>query len=307
MAKDFKAMLAEKLAENSRRHAEADQDTAFDPGKQHVKIQVEKIDPNPYQPRRIFPQDELSSLASSISESGLLQPITVRTSDDRYQIIAGERRWRAHKLLGRHTIEALVMSADESDLAIMALAENIDREALSDYEIGKAMRQVENLFPNRTKLAESLGFNRQDMYRYYAFEALPEHIRNRLDDNPRLLSRAAAMDVKQLLQQTEHNALVLELLDEAWRLLESGDLQQTKLAAYIARAMKTRTAPDHSFSESHDVIHKGKVVGTMTQDERTVVLKLKGLTLTGEQRGKLLAFVDELLSEESVASCDTIG
>ena len=302
MAKDLKAMLAQKMAENTRRHAEADQDTAFDPGKQHVKIPVETIDPNPYQPRRIFPQDELSSLASSISESGLLQPITVRVSGERYQIVAGERRWRAHKLLGRHSIEALVMAADDGDMAILALAENIDRESLSDYEIGKALRQVENLFPNRTKLAESLGLGRQDMYRYYAFEALPEHLRDRLDANPRLLSRAAAAEVKQLFQQTEHNALVLELLDEAWRLLEAGDLQQTKLAAYIARAMKTRATPDRSFSESHDVIHKGKVVGTMKQDERTVVLKLKGLTLTGEQRGKLLAFVDELLSEESVAS-----
>jgi ParB family chromosome partitioning protein len=303
MAKDMKAMLAQKLAENSKRHAEAEQETAFDPGKQHVKLPIDKIEANPYQPRRIFPKDELASLASSISESGLLQPITVRASGARYQIIAGERRWRAHMMLGRHSIEALVMSADDGDMAILALAENIDRQALTDYEIGKALRQVENLFPNRTKLAESLGLARQDMYRYYAFEALPEHLRNRLDENPRLLSRTAASELKQLLQQTEHNALLLELLDDAWRLLESGELPQTKLAAHILRELKSRTAgTERGHTESHDVVHKGRVVGTMTQDERSVVLKLKGHTLTDEQRSKLLAFVDGLLSEESVSS-----
>jgi len=302
MAKDLKAMLAQKLAENSKRHAEADQETAFDPGKRHVKIPVEKIEPNPYQPRRIFPQDELHALASSISESGLLQPITVRVSGDRYQIVAGERRWRAHKLLGRHSIEALVMTADDGDMAILALAENIDRQSLSDYEIGKALRQVENLFPNKTKLAESLGLGRQDMYRYYAFEALPEHLRNRLDENPRLLSRSPAAEVKQLLQQTEHNALLLELLDEAWKLLESGELVQTKLAAHIIREMKARTTRVQDRPEHHDIVHKGRVVGSMTQDSRSLVMTLKGHTLSDEQRTQLLQFVDRLLEEETVTS-----
>ena len=302
MAKDLKSMLAQKLAENSKRHADATQETSFDPGKQHVKIAVEKIEPNPYQPRRIFPQDELNALASSISESGLLQPITVRASGDRYQIVAGERRWRAQKLLGRHSIEALVMAADDSDMAVLSLAENIDRQNLSDYEIAKALRQVENLFPSKTKLAESLGMNRQDMYRYYAFEALPEHIRSRLDDNPRLLSRSAASEIKQLLQQSEHNALLLELLDEAWRLLESGDLPQIKLAAHIVRELKSRTMPIHDKPLNQEILHNGKVIGSVVQDGRSLVMKLKDHALSEEQRTRLLTFVDQLLSEESVAS-----
>ena len=101
MAKNLKAMLTQKLAENSQRHAEAQQDSDFDVGRQHTRLAVDLIDPNPYQPRRSFPQAELESLAMSITEAGLLQPVTVRQQGDRYQLIAGERRWRAHKQIGR--------------------------------------------------------------------------------------------------------------------------------------------------------------------------------------------------------------
>jgi ParB family chromosome partitioning protein len=298
MAKDIKSMLAQKLAENSRRHAEAHQETVFEPGKQHVKLPVEKIEPNPYQPRRIFPQDELEALASSISESGLLQPISVRSLGERYQIIAGERRWRAHKLLGRHSIEVLVVPAEDSDMAVLALAENIDRENLSDYEIGRALRQVENLFPSKKKLAESLGLNREDMYRYYAFEALPEIIRARLDENPRLLSRAAATELRRLLQQTEQNTLLLTLLEEAWRLLEAGELEQTKLAAHITRELKARTRLPHEKPVIRDLTRNGEVVGSVSQDDKTVVVKLKASALTDNQKTRLSQFIDELLAAE---------
>jgi ParB family transcriptional regulator, chromosome partitioning protein len=149
MSKDLKKMLEQKLQQNTQRHALASQESEFEEGKEHVFIPVDKIEPNPYQPRRIFPQQELDQLAESISEIGLLEPILVRKIDDRYQIAAGERRWRAHKQLHKHTIEALVTSISESDMAVFALAENVDREDLSDYEIGLALKQVESAFPTK--------------------------------------------------------------------------------------------------------------------------------------------------------------
>lgn len=157
MSKNLKALLAKKLAENSQRHADAPQETDFDVGRQHTKLSVDEVDPNPYQPRRVFPQQELEELAASISEVGLLQPISVRQVLDRYQIIAGERRWRAYKLLKRPTIEALVIPVEESDMAVLALVENLDRSDLSDYEIGKALRQIEGLFPTRKNLPRRWG------------------------------------------------------------------------------------------------------------------------------------------------------
>lgn len=299
MARDIKNLLAQKLAENNRRHAEARQEAVFEAGKQHVKLPVDKIDPNPYQPRQFFPQTELESLASSISETGLLQPISVRPLGERYQIIAGERRWRAHKLLGRPSIEALILPAEDEDMAVLALAENIDRENLSDYEIGKALRQVENLFPSKKKLAESLGLNREDMYRYYAFEALPENLRARLDQNPRLLSRAAAAEIKSLFRHIDHPGLLRELLEEAWKKLEAGELEQTKLAACLARELHARTGSGTPAKPAtRHLIRHGKIVGTMAEDGKSLVVKLQARMLSEDKKARLFRFLEELVTVE---------
>lgn len=297
MAKDIKNLLAQKLAENSKRHAEAQQEATFEAGRQHVRLPVDQIDPNPYQPRSVFPQDELEALASSISESGLLQPVSVRAVGERYQLIAGERRWRAHKLLGRTSIEALVIPAEESDMAVWSLAENIDRADLSDYEIGKALRQVESQFPSKKKLAEALGLNREDMYRYYAFEALPDSIRARLDQNPRLLSRSAAAELKRLLQRGEDSTSLTALLEQAWEKLEAGELEQTKLAAHLAKQARTQTdtaiSPPPSAPAVHHFHREGKLVASLAEEGAALVLKLHAFD--DERRQKLVSFVEELV------------
>ena len=297
MPKNLKALLAKKLAENSQRHADAQQETDFDVGRYHVKLSVDEIDPNPYQPRRLFPQQELEELAASISEVGLLQPISVRQVHVRYQIIAGERRWRAYKLLGRPTIEALVIPVEESDMAVLALVENMDRMDLSDYEIGKALRQIEGLFPTRKKLAEALGLNREDMYRYYTFEHLPESILARLDANPRLLSRAAAADIKRTMQSIEPPSLALELLNRAWDLLEAGLLEQTKVSNFLLREL--RISKEGSVSRPHEtqtLAQNGKSIGSISRDSKHLVIKLKIDALSDENEVKLRNFVEQLVT-----------
>ena len=296
MSKDIKAMLARKLAENSQRHAAAVQEADFDPGRQHLRIPVEAIEPNPYQPRRVFPMEEIESLAASISEAGLLQPISVRRlADDKYQLIAGERRLRAHKVLGRHSIEAIVVPAQDSEMAVLALAENMDREDLSDYEIGKALRQVETLFPTKTKLAEALGLNREDMYRYYAFESLPDGIRERLDKNPRLLARSAAADIKRALQELSASTEVVAALEKAWGLLEVGSLEQTKIAAYIRRAVveEVETAP----SQVVKLTRSGQKVGAIRRTVKGLVVQLDAAALNPDKESRLRRFVEQLVGE----------
>ena len=297
MPKNLKALLAKKLAENSQRHADAQQEADFDVGRYHVKLSVDEIDPNPYQPRRLFPQQELEELAASISEVGLLQPISVRQVHVRYQIIAGERRWRAYKLLGRPTIEALVIPVEESDMAVLALVENMDRMDLSDYEIGKALRQIEGLFPTRKKLAEALGLNREDMYRYYTFEHLPESILARLDANPRLLSRAAAADIKRTMQSIEPPSLALELLNRAWDLLEAGLLEQTKVSNFLLREL--RISKEGSVSRPHEtqtLAQNGKSIGSISRDSKHLVIKLKIDALSDENEARLRGFVEQLVT-----------
>ncbi|MCP5451322.1 MAG: ParB/RepB/Spo0J family partition protein [Gammaproteobacteria bacterium] len=295
MSKNLKALLEKKLAENSQRHADASQETDFDVGRQHTKLSVDEIDPNPYQPRRVFSQPELDELAASIAEVGLLQPISVRQVRDRYQIIAGERRWRAYKLLGRATIEALVIAVEESDMAVLALVENIDRADLSDYEIGKALRRIEGLFPTRKKLAESLGLNREDMYRYFTFEHLPEPILARLDANPRLLSRAAATDIKRVMQSIEPPSLALQLLNRAWDLLEAGRLEQTKISQFLLRELRVFKEGDAAKShETQTLARNGQSMGSISRDKKHLVIKLKIDVLSDEEEAKLRNFIEQL-------------
>ncbi|MEN2428952.1 ParB/RepB/Spo0J family partition protein [Chromobacterium vaccinii] len=300
MAKNLKAMLAKKLAENNLRHRESPQETEFDEGRQHVRLDLDLIDPNPYQPRRSFPLPELNALASSIAETGLLQPVTVRKHEGRYQLIAGERRLRAHELLGKTSIEAIVVPSADADLAVFALAENIDRQDLADYEIGLALRRIENLFPSKRKLAESLGLNREDMYRYFAFEALPERLRAKLDLEPRLLSRSAASELKRLLEQTAASPELDVALDLAWSLLEQGSLEQGKMAGFINRQLQQQdvSRPLPSQRQAWKLARAGQQVGSMSRDDKHVMLKLKAGVLNDEEIVQLEQFVRQLLSHE---------
>jgi ParB family transcriptional regulator, chromosome partitioning protein len=293
MSKSLKAQLAQKAEENTQRHREANYRDDFDVGRQHTKLHLDKIDPNPYQPRTSFPEEEIRELAVSISAVGLLQPISVRPIDgDRYQLIAGERRLRAHKLLGKPTIEALVISVDEAVSATLALAENIEREDLSDFEIGESIKRLEEHFPKRTKLAESLGIQRSDLYRYLSFSDLPNHIRERLAAKPKLLSRSAATDIVKVLKEAGDDGAIRKRLEEAWALLETGKLDQTKVAVFLSH--KPASAPASRQKPTH-ILRRGAKVGTFSHTPNEFVMKLANSALTDEQMEKIQRFVLELL------------
>ncbi|MGF6613083.1 ParB family chromosome partitioning protein [Paraburkholderia sp. WSM4175] len=292
MARSLKAQLAQKAEENTQRHREANYRDDFDVGRQHTKLPLDSIDPNPYQPRTSFPEEEIRELAVSISAVGLLQPISVRAVGERYELIAGERRLRAHRLLSKPTIEALVISADDATSATLALAENIEREDLSDFEIGESIKRLEEHFPKRTKLAESLGIQRSDLYRYLSFSSLPDSIRERLAARPKLLSRSAAADIVTVLKETGDDETIRKRLDEAWALLEDGKLDQTKFATFLrhtpATVLTSRQKPTH-------ILKRGARVGTFSHTPREFVMKLASNVLTDEQKQKIQQFVVQLL------------
>lgn len=300
MSKDLKKMLAEKLQQNNTRHSLASQSVEFAEGRELSLIAVDNIVPNPYQPRRIFPQQELDKLAASIAEIGLLEPILVRKIDDRYQIAAGERRWRAHKQLNKHGIEALVTSITDSDMAVFALAENVDREDLTDFEIGLALKQIEKAFPTKKKLAESLGLNREDMYRYFAYDDLPEFIITDLNSNPRLLSRSAASDIKRILKQHKDSPFINACLAEAWSLLLANELDQTKITSYISRKIRTldETKTDCHIQSSHNLIREGKKVGNIAWTGKHITVKLSTKVLNADQEQQLRDFLEKLIDGE---------
>jgi ParB family chromosome partitioning protein len=126
-----------------------------------AEVAVDQIDPNPFQPRRAFSADKLKELADSIRASGLVQPVLLRRADGRYQLIAGERRWRAARQAGLAVIPAVVREIGDRDALELALTENLLREDLNPLEAAQgyaALQQKHGL--SHEEIAEHLGLDR---------------------------------------------------------------------------------------------------------------------------------------------------
>jgi ParB family chromosome partitioning protein len=125
------------------------------------QIAVDLIVPNPYQPRRAFAEEELAELAASIRQHGLIQPVTVRPRSGRYELVVGERRWRAAKLAGLTEIPALVKEWSDREAMEVALVENLQREDLNPMEEAAAFAQLQrHLGVTQESLAERVGKSR---------------------------------------------------------------------------------------------------------------------------------------------------
>lgn len=142
------------------------------------EVPISKIKANPNQPRREFSPEALQELADSISQIGIIQPITLRLMDDgTYQIIAGERRWRASQMAGLTSIPAYVRTADDENMMQMALVENIQREDLNAIEIALAYQNlIESYNLTQDKLSEKVGKNRATIANYLRLLKLPAQV-----------------------------------------------------------------------------------------------------------------------------------
>lgn len=147
------------------------------PMEEMAEIRLSDIVPNPTQPRTEFDEAALDELANSIRQLGLIQPITVKRSGDKYIIISGERRWRASERAGLEVLPAYIREVDDTTLHAMALVENIQREDLNAIEISLGMRRlVEECGLTQEALAERLGKKRSTVANYLRLLNLPEEI-----------------------------------------------------------------------------------------------------------------------------------
>ena len=105
-------------------------------------ILVHKIERNRHQPRKIFREDEIQQLADSINENGQIAPIVVREMGDKYELIVGERRWRATQLLKKETISAIIVQADDKTSAVLSIVENVQREDLNSMEEAESLQRL---------------------------------------------------------------------------------------------------------------------------------------------------------------------
>ncbi len=147
-----------------------------------LRIPVDMIEPNPYQPRMSFDQEALDELADSIRTLGLIQPITVRRKEEgRYQIISGERRFRACRLAGMEMIPAYIRDANDQGMLEMAIVENIQRENLDPIEVAMSyQRLIEECSLTQEQMAVRVGKKRASVTNYLRLLKLPAKIQHDL-------------------------------------------------------------------------------------------------------------------------------
>lgn len=159
------------------------------------EIAIEQIEANPNQPRREFDEAALLELSNSISEIGIIQPITLhQVSEDRYMIIAGERRWRASQLAGLKTIPAYIRTLDDASIMEMALVENIQREDLNAIEVALAYQQLmEGEGMTQEKVSQRVGKSRTAITNTLRLLRLPAQVQMALQKKQIDMGHARAL------------------------------------------------------------------------------------------------------------------
>ena len=196
------------------------------------EIAISQIVPNPNQPRREFDETALMELANSIKEIGIIQPITLRqTPDGQYQIIAGERRWRASQLAGLTTIPAYIKTVKDETVMEMALVENIQREDLNAIEIALAYEHLaEATGMTQEKISERVGKSRAAVTNYMRLLKLPAQVQMALKDKVidmgharALLSIDSPSTQIRLFKEIERNGYSVRKVEELVKQLKSGE------------------------------------------------------------------------------------
>src|SRR5215813_7044843 len=207
-------------------------------GEELLEVDVDMIDPNPDQPRVNFNEDKLNELAQSIRSNGLVQPLLLRRiTNGRYQIVAGERRWRAAQRAGLQRINAVVRSIPDSKLLELALIENIQREELNPIEEASAyQRLIHNLGLTQDEVAQQVGKDRSSIANYLRLLKLPEDVQRMLEDDLISMGHARAL-------------LGLDTKDQIRRL--ANEVAEKKLSVrQTEQAVKRATSPQSSGERS---------------------------------------------------------
>ncbi|MBN1163366.1 MAG: ParB/RepB/Spo0J family partition protein [Candidatus Krumholzibacteriota bacterium] len=177
------------------------------------ELDINSVDPNPRQPRENFDQKNLKELADSIRSNGVLQPVVVRRVGERYQLVVGERRFRACRMAGKNTIPALVRTIEEEDSLKLALMENLQREDLNPVEEAKGYRALKEEYSLSPKeIADLLGRDRSTVANTLRLLNLPEKVLKLLEGGKIKAGHARALlSIEGEEEQLEWARKIIEL------------------------------------------------------------------------------------------------
>lgn len=207
-------------------------------------VPIEQIEPNPDQPRRAFTQDHLHELSESIRTKGVLQPLIVRPkpgTDKQYEIVAGERRWRAAQMAKLHELPVIVRDYSDTEMLEVAIIENIQRADLTAIEEAAGYRQLMDRFGHtQEKLAEALGKSRSHIANLLRLLTLPEGVQNMVSSGTLSAGHARA-----LITADDPLTLAKEVVGKGLSVRETEKLAK----AVLGQSVAPRSAPRHTATE----------------------------------------------------------
>jgi ParB family chromosome partitioning protein len=218
----------------------------------YIEIQVHLVEPSPYQARREIAHEQLSELAESIRSEGLLQPIVVRRSGERFQLIAGERRWRAFQLLKIRTIPARVVEASDASAASIGLIENLQREGLNPIEEAQGFASLVRDFDlTQETAAERVGKSRASVANSLRLLALDAEIQGFIAKD--LLSVGHAKALLAIEDPAGRTVLARRIIEEGLSVRQAERLGQKGKAAGASRPGRRRALPARDASEVESI------------------------------------------------------
>ncbi len=224
--------------------------SANDPGAKDVisrtmLINVNDIEPNPFQPRIHFAREQLEELANSITQLGIIQPITVRkTEEGTFQLISGERRWRASKMAGLEEIPAYVRLADDQGMLEMALVENIQRQDLDAIEVAISYKRlIDECDITQEEMSDRVGKKRSTVTNYLRLLKLPPIVQAGIRD--RMIGMGHARALVNLGDEEEQLNIYRDIVSKDLSVRQVEDLvRRKKEKSGHKQAPKTQTLPE---------------------------------------------------------------
>ena len=205
-----------------------------------AKLSIEQVSPNPYQPRTNFNKSELKELSESIKQYGIIQPLTVRKiADNKYQLISGERRYKASKMAGLRTLPVYIKQAQDNEMLELALIENIQREDLDPIEIGISYKTlIEELKITQEKLSEKIGKKRSTISNYIRLLQLHPIIQAGLRDF--ILTIGHAKPLLSLINQDKQLEIYNIIVTNSLSVRETEEIvKENKEPLYLSNKKKT--------------------------------------------------------------------
>ena len=236
------------------------------------------LHPNPFQPRKTINEELLKNLADSISEHGIIQPVLVRPSSNGYQIVAGERRWRAAQLAGLKEIPIRVLEITDAQAMELALVENLQREDLSTIEVALGIQElIAKLSLTHEEVAEKIGISRAAVTNKLRLLQLPESVIAMLENDEitegharALLSLSSVEKILEFANMTVQKSLSVRQLEQLVR--------NVAIAAKIDAALPRKAAMPTDFQDEIDRIHKNlKLTVRIAGNRKNMGLLIKGL------------------------------